>query len=117
MTRNAGLHDPATGPSDGSAGRPVSPAPLTPLRFLERASAVFPNRTAISHDGRHTSYRAFAQEATRLAHALKNHGIEGGDRVAYLCRNLPEMLVAHFAVPLAGGVLVAINTPLATDEG
>ena len=26
--------------------------------------------------------------------------------------NLPELLIAHFAVPLAGGVLVAINTRL-----
>ena len=30
--------------------------------------------------------------------------------------NLPEMLVAHFAVPLAGGVLVAINTRLTAEE-
>ena len=39
-----------------------------------------------------------------------------GDRVAYLLPNVPEMLVAHFAVPLAGAVLVAINTRLSTEE-
>ena len=30
--------------------------------------------------------------------------------------NLPEMLIAHFAVPLAGGVLVAMNTRLVAEE-
>jgi fatty-acyl-CoA synthase len=33
-----------------------------------------------------------------------------------MCPNIPELLIAHFAVPLAGAVLVAINTRLATDE-
>jgi fatty-acyl-CoA synthase len=47
---------------------------------------------------------------------LRASGIEAGDRVAYMCPNIPELLIAHFAVPLAGAVLVAINTRLATEE-
>ena len=39
-----------------------------------------------------------------------------GDRVAFLCGNGRELLVAHFAAPLAGAVLVAINTRLAPEE-
>jgi fatty-acyl-CoA synthase len=95
---------------------PVSPLPLTPLRFLERSAAVFPDKVAIVHGERRTSYRDFAREATRLARALQASGIERGDRVAYLCPNIPETLIAHFAVPLAGAALVAINTRLAPDE-
>ena len=49
-------------------------------------------------------------------HALKASGVEPGDRVAYLCPNIPELLVAHFGVPLAGAVLVAINTRLSSEE-
>ena len=94
----------------------VSEAPLTPLRFLERSAAVFPDKTAIVHGERRITYRDFAAEATRLARGLQASGIEPGDRVAYLCPNIPEMLVAHFAVPLAGAVLVAINTRLSADE-
>ena len=94
----------------------VSFAPLTPLRFLERSSEVFPDKTAIVDGGRRIGYRAFAAEATRLAHGLRASGIGPGDRVAYLCPNTAEMLVAHFAVPLAGAVLVAINTRLAPAE-
>jgi fatty-acyl-CoA synthase len=95
---------------------PVSVAPLTPLRFLERSAEVFPDKTAIVDGERRISHRDFAAEATRLAHGLQASGIGPGDRVAYLCPNIAEMLVAHFAVPLAAAVLVAINTRLAPEE-
>ncbi len=96
--------------------RPVHLTPLTPLSFLERAADVFAERTAVVHGPRRESYRELAAHATRLARALEASGIRPGDRVAYLCPNIPELLVAHFAVPLAGAVLVAINTRLAPDE-
>ena len=94
----------------------VSHTPVTPLRFLERSAEVYPDKVAIVHGDRRTTYRDFAREATRLARALRASGIEAGDRVAYMCPNIPELLIAHFAVPLAGAVLVAINTRLATEE-
>ena len=47
---------------------------------------------------------------------LQASGIGPGDRVAYLCPNIPEMLIAHFGVPLAKAVLVAINTRLSGAE-
>ncbi|NYD52172.1 fatty-acyl-CoA synthase [Actinomadura luteofluorescens] len=89
---------------------------LTPLAFLERSAQVFPGKTAYVHGDRRATYAEFAAETTRLANALRASGIEPGDRVAYLAPNIPELLVAHFAVPLAGAVLVAINTRLAPDE-
>jgi fatty-acyl-CoA synthase len=94
----------------------LSFTPLTPLAFLGRSAEVFPDRTAIVHGDRRVTYREFAAEATRLARALRASGIGPGDRVAYLCPNIPEMLVAHFGVPLAGAVLVAINTRLSPAE-
>ncbi|GAA4550842.1 acyl--CoA ligase family protein [Pseudonocardia xishanensis] len=90
--------------------------PLTPLHLLRRSAGVYPDHTAIVYGERRTSYAEFAAEATRVAHGLRGSGIEPGDRVAYLMPNVPEMLVAHFAVPLAGAVLVAINTRLSTEE-
>ena len=96
--------------------RPVHLTPLTPLAFMERAADVFADQVAVIHGDRRETYRQLAVHATRLAHALRASGIQPGDRVAYLCPNVPELLVAHFAVPLAGAVLVAINTRLAPDE-
>jgi len=68
------------------------------------------------YGNRRISYAEFAAAATRLAHALRASGVKPGDRVAYLVPNIPEMLIAHFGVPLAGGVLVAMNIRLAAAE-
>ena len=86
--------------------------PLTPLRFLQRAASVHPDRTAIIDGPRSFTYATMAAQVTRLAHALQARGLQPGDRVAYLAPNCAEVLVAHFAVPLAGGVLVTLNTRL-----
>jgi fatty-acyl-CoA synthase len=94
----------------------VSITELTPLLFLERSAEVFPAREAVIYGTRRSSYTALASSAQQLAGALSGSGIGPGDRVAYLLPNLPEMLVAHFGVPLAHAVLVAINTRLSGAE-
>jgi fatty-acyl-CoA synthase len=94
----------------------VSNTALTPLSFLERSARVFPDKVAVVYGERALTYRQLAEEATRVAHALRASGIQPGDRVAYLMANLPEMLIAQFAVPLAGGVLVSVNTRLSDEE-
>ncbi|HEY7031507.1 MAG TPA: AMP-binding protein, partial [Thermomicrobiales bacterium] len=105
-----------TGPVDQQAR--VNRAELTPVGFLRRSAAVFPDKTAIVHGNRGTTYtyRQFAERADRLASALRAAGLEKGDRVAYLCPNIPAVLEAYFAVPAAGGILVTINTRLNTAE-
>ena len=95
---------------------PANFQPLTPLRFLERSADVFPDKLAIACGDRRFTYAQFADETTRIARALQASGIQPGDRVAYLCTNLAELLIAHFAVPLAGGVLVAMNVRLSPNE-
>jgi len=94
----------------------VSITELTPLLFLERSADVFAERVAIVYGERRRTYAEFADDAQRLASALRASGIAPDDRVAYLLPNIPEMLVAHFGVPLAPAVLVAINTRLASAE-
>ena len=89
---------------------------LTPLAFLERSLDVFADKTAIAYGDRRLSYSEFGAAATHLANALLASGIERGDRVAYMCPNIPEMLVANFGVPLAGAVMVPINVRLSAEE-
>jgi len=89
---------------------------LTPLLYLERSAQVFGDHTAIVHGSQRITYQEMADHATRLARALEASGIGPGDRVAYLCPNIPQMLIAHFGVPLAKAVLVAINTRLSGPE-
>jgi fatty-acyl-CoA synthase len=90
--------------------------PLTPLRFLERAAEVHPEKTAVIDGDRRWTWAELAEDITRLARALQASGIKPGHRIAYLASNSAELLAAHFAVPLAQGVLVAINTRLAPAE-
>jgi fatty-acyl-CoA synthase len=89
---------------------------LTPLSFLERSADVYPTGTAVVHGEQRISYAEFAAEVTRAARGFQASGVGPGDRVAYLSPNTPALLAAHFAVPLAGAVLVTINTRLAPAE-
>ncbi|MBM3290572.1 MAG: AMP-binding protein, partial [Candidatus Hydrogenedentes bacterium] len=89
---------------------------LTPLSFIERSASVFPNKAAIVYGEKKYTYHEFGERVNRLASALRNAGLKKDDRVAFLCANTPPMLEAHFGVPLAGGVLVCINTRLAPNE-
>jgi len=94
----------------------VSYTAMTPLSFLERSARVWPGKVAVIYGRRRLTYSEFAAEVEQAARALRASGVQPGDRVAYLMPNLPELLIAHFAVPLAGGVLVAINTRLTAHE-
>jgi len=94
----------------------ISPVPLSPVSFLARSAAVFGRRTAVIHAERTYTYAEFGERVGRAAGTLRGLGIQPGDRVAYLCPNVPALLEAHFAVPLLGAVLVAINTRLAPQE-
>src|SRR5215212_12112749 len=78
----------------------VSRTELTPLSFLRRSAALFPDTTAVVHGNRGTaySYRQLAGRVNRLASALHAHGLQRGDRVAFLCPNIPPLVEAHFAV-------------------
>ena len=96
--------------------RPVYREVLSPIAFLARSAAVFPEHTAVIYGERRYSYREFARRAERLAAGLRHAGVEPGDRVAFLCPNVPELLESHFAVPAAGAVLVAMNTRLSEAD-
>ena len=85
--------------------------PLTPLSFLERSAAVFPDHTAIIHGALRRSYAEFYARARCLASALTKRGIKRGDTVSVLLANTPAMLECHYGVPMAG-VLNTINTRL-----
>ncbi len=96
----------------GLERRPANHAPLSPLNFLRRAAFVHPEREAVIHGERRYSYAEFYARVRRLASALKARGVGRGKTVAVMAPNVPELLEAHYGVPLAGGILNAINTRL-----
>jgi fatty-acyl-CoA synthase len=95
---------------------PVYRRELTPLDFLERAGEAFADRLALVDGALRLTWRELRARSRRLASALRKNGMRKGDRVAFLALNSEPLLLAHFGVPLGGGVLVAINTRLNADE-
>jgi len=101
--------------SEGLDQTSANHVPLTPLRFLDRAADVYPNRVALIHGANRQTWSQTRERCYRLASALVGRGIRRGDTVAILAPNTPAMLEAHFGVPLAGAVLNAINSRLDAD--
>ena len=103
-------------PGRGAASSKVFRTELNPVDFLHRAAYMYPEKTAVVHGTRRYTYRQLAERSWRLANALRSAGLGKGDRVATLLFNSPAMLEAHFGVPAAGGILVAVNNRLASAE-
>ncbi|KAJ3335183.1 hypothetical protein HDU93_006239, partial [Gonapodya sp. JEL0774] len=94
----------------------VSYTPLNPISFLDWAARVYPNKIAIKYGDWEIKYKEFHFRVRLFGSALLKVGLAQGDKVAVLCPNTIPALDAHFAVPLAGGVLVTLNTRLALPE-
>src|SRR5580698_10175219 len=90
--------------------------PLTPLRFLSYAEQQYPGRTAVVCNQERFTYAQFAERVGRLAGALRQAGIQAGDRVAFLGMNCHRLLEAYYGVPEAGAVLLPLNIRLAPEE-
>ena len=105
----------ATNASEAVSGK-VFRSELNPVDFLHRAAYIYPDKTAVVSGPRRYSYRQLAERSWRLANALRSAGMRKGERVATLLFNSPAMLEAHFGVPAAGGILVAVNNRLSSAE-
>jgi len=95
---------------------PPSRIELTPLNFLHRNAQALGQRPAVVHGDRRFNYAELEERCNRLASALRDRGLEKHDRVAILAPNIPALLEAHYGIPLAGGVLVAMNTRLSKGD-
>jgi fatty-acyl-CoA synthase len=87
-------------------------APLTPLSFIERAAAVYPQRLAVVDGDRRFTWKDTYARCRRLASGLAGYGIGAGDTVAAILPNISAMYEAHFGVAMCGAVLNAINIRL-----
>ena len=86
--------------------------PLSPITFIERAAAVYPERIAQIHGAQRYSWAETYSRCRRLASALQQRGVDRNDSVALMLPNIPAMFEAHFAIPMAGAVINALNIRL-----
>ena len=90
--------------------------PLTPTTYLRRAAHVFGDRVGVVDGDVRYTYAQFLYRTLKFAGALRALGVAPGDRVAVVAGNSHVLLAAHYAVPFAGAVLVALNTRVAASD-
>jgi fatty-acyl-CoA synthase len=86
--------------------------PLSPLSFLERSAQVHPKLTSVVYEDRSFTWAETYARSRRFASMLAKRGIGRGDTVAVMLPNVPAMYEAHFAIPMVGAVVNALNTRL-----
>src|SRR4051795_8652873 len=91
---------------------PANFVPLSPLSFLERSAAVYPNLTSAVYEGRVLTWGETYERCRRFASFLAKRGVGPGDTVAAMLPNIPAMNELHFAVPMTGAVLNTLNIRL-----
>jgi fatty-acyl-CoA synthase len=89
---------------------------LSPVDFLERSAAIYREKIAVVDGDVRRTYPELLERVYRFAHALKELGVAPGDRVAVLAKNQSALLEAHYAVPLTGAILCALNIRLVRSE-
>src|SRR3954463_2417361 len=90
--------------------------PLTPLEFVRRTRALYPNREAVVDGDLRLTYAQFFERCDRWSAGLQKLGVQQGDRVAYIAPNTHSHLEGYYAVPQIGAVIVPINFRLTADD-
>ncbi len=86
--------------------------PLTPLSFITRAKDIYPNYESVVYGNRSYTWLQTYNRCTKFASALTKQGIGLGSTVSIIAANTPELLEAHYSIPMTGGVVNTINTRL-----
>jgi len=79
------------------------------FHFIEEAAAKIGGQACTVFRDSTLRYGEMNDLVDRLAAALAGLGVEKGDRVGVLLPNIPQFVLAYFAILKAGGVVVAIN--------
>ena len=90
--------------------------PLTPVRFLERTVKIYGEKTGVICGEHRFSYRAYGERVCKLSNALKQLGIQKGDRISYLGYNCHRLLEAFYGFPQIGAILLPLNIRLAAHD-
>jgi long-chain acyl-CoA synthetase len=91
-------------------------APPT-LRSVFDMSAAHGDATFVVYEDERTTFAEHYRIASTLAHRLRNtFGVEPGDRVAIVMRNIPEWIMAFWGASLAGAIVVPLNAWWSGEE-
>jgi fatty-acyl-CoA synthase len=98
--------------SVGLDKNPANYVPLSPVSFLNRTAAVYPNLVSAVYEDQVFTWAQTRERCVRFASFLASKGIGRDDTVAAMLPNIPAMNELHFAVPMLGAVLNTLNIRL-----
>ena len=84
--------------------------------LLRRSALRDPDKTAIVYGDIRQTYRALDETVNRTANALRQRGVDQGDRIAIFSHNSHGFVVASLALAKLGAILVPINFMLGPEE-
>jgi len=91
-------------------------APPT-VRSVFDMSAAHGDATFVVYEDERTTFAEHHRIASTLAHRLRDtFGVESGDRVAIIMRNIPEWIMAFWGATLAGAIVVPLNAWWSGEE-
>ena len=82
----------------------------TLVQLLYNSVQRVPDKDAVVLGEQRMSYKTLWQKSCGIAHYLVDQGLESGGRVALLIENSPEYVVSYYAVLMAGGAVIGLNT-------
>ena len=90
---------------------------LTLKSLIENSLASFTNNPSISFvEGTPMSYAEIGQEIQNTANLLFSLGLKKGDKVALFSHNMPNWVIAFFAVVSKGLIIVPVLPDFSSDE-
>jgi fatty-acyl-CoA synthase len=85
-------------------------APQTSLWMNLQISALrFPQKEALVFMGRTWTYEQLLRDTETIASALRQMGVQKGDRVVLDMQNCPQLVITHFAILRLDAVVVPVN--------
>jgi long-chain acyl-CoA synthetase len=92
------------------------PPPIAIEEFLERTQLKWPDKVAIDFYGRQLTFAELRSLAARAARGLEKLGVGPGVKVGLHLPNTPHFVICFFAVLMAGGCVVSLNTLSGLEE-
>lgn len=84
--------------------------------ILQASAHERPKHAAVRMDDRVLTYEQLDRAARGVATALRDRGVQPGEKVALLVPNVPEFTIAYFGILYAGAAVVPINVLAAAPE-
>ena len=88
---------------------------ITLSQALTRSAENFPDHTALNYMGKKITFKELDGLVNAFARALQEMGIQPGDKVALCLPNIPQAMIANYAIFRIGAVAVQ-NNPLYTER-